>query len=531
MPSLLCITFKFPAIIGKGAIVMIIWNLFFTMSLFTSRQYVIYTFDLVAIIMASLAVSYPLIGWLADTRLGKFNVLLTSSYLLAAAIILKSVGTFITPERSILYLSLIVSSVAVACWLSSIIPFITDQVVGASAEELSFAVLWLLWSSATGYCVATLTSLFSEEHRKYCQFCLSLISFVVALIWLESCHCSLMTQPVISNPIKLIIQVLNYARKHKYPERRSALTYWEEDYPTSLDIGKDKYGGPFTFEQVEDVKTVLRLILLVTCTSIFQLEFWNRNPLIVHHSNCNLSYMYFFRFASTYPQFYPCAFAFIGFPVYYFIIFPVFRKYVLTIIRRIGLGLLLMALSHPLSAIVELVEVTLSQTLADDVCISDGAVSTAAGCPTSYQLLNMILSELVQSVGAMIALWGLIELIIAQTPHEIIGFMLTLSTTIAAVFIVMSLALDHLLKKFSLHFFPSCLFYYQTIYAVIGVLAFVLYVLVARWYKLRIRDDIVPYHTIAEEFFEKEVAQRRAFIQEYMLEDDEESSDNYSTSS
>ena len=231
-----------------------------------------------------------------------------------------------------------------------------------------------------------------------------------------------------------------------------------------------------------------------------------------------------FHFASAYPQCYPCAFAFIGFPVYYFLIFPFFRKYVFTIIRRIGLGLLLMTLAHPLSAIVEIEEVTLAQTSADNVCIIDGAVSI--GCPIFYHLLARILPALVQCVGAMIALWGTIELIIAQTPYEIKGLMFTLSTTIAGVFVVMSVAVDELLISFPLHFFPSCLFYYHTIYAVIGVIAFILYVLVARWYKLRIRDDIVPYHMIAEEFFEKEIAQRRAFIQEQQLESDEEVSNS-----
>ena len=332
----------------------------------------------------------------------------------------------------------------------------------------------------------------------------------------------------ISIPMKLILQVLNYARKHKYPERRSALTYWEEDYPTSLDIGKDKYGGPFTFEEVEDVKTVLRLTLLITCMNMVHLEFWHSNPFVVHYSNCSLSYMQFLRFASAYPQFYPCFFAFIGFPVYYFLIFPLIRKYVLTIIRRIGLGLLLITLVHPLSAIVELVEVTVSQTSADNTaCIFDGSVST--GCPNFDQLLEIILPDLMQSLGAMIVVWGGIELIIAQSPHKIKGLMLTLSTTIAAVFVGICIALDLLLNTFPVHFFPSCLFYYHTIYTMVGVFAFIVYVLVARWYKLRIRDDIVPYHMIAEDFFEKEVAQRRAFIQEYELEDDEESSDSNSS--
>ena len=62
-----------------------------------------------------------------------------------------------------------------------------------------------------------------------------------------------------------IAKVLNYARKNKHPRSRSALIYWEEDYPSRLDLGKDKYGGPFSEEEVEDVKTVLRLLPLLVC--------------------------------------------------------------------------------------------------------------------------------------------------------------------------------------------------------------------------------------------------------------------------
>ena len=56
------------------------------------------------------------------------------------------------------------------------------------------------------------------------------------------------------NPVKLIIKVLKYVRKNKYLSNRSALTYWERNYPSRLDLGKEKYGGPFTEEQVENVK-------------------------------------------------------------------------------------------------------------------------------------------------------------------------------------------------------------------------------------------------------------------------------------
>ena len=90
-----------------------------------------------------------------------------------------------------------------------------------------------------------------------------IISDCLCQQWLDRTH-------KVTNPIKLIIQVLNYTRKHmQLPERRSAFTYIDEEQPTRMDFGKEKFGGPFTEEEVEDVKTVLRLNPLVICLSFF----------------------------------------------------------------------------------------------------------------------------------------------------------------------------------------------------------------------------------------------------------------------
>ena len=70
-----------------------------------------------------------------------------------------------------------------------------------------------------------------------------------------------------NSPLKLIYQVLKYAVKNKYPRLRSAFTYWE-DKPYSM--GQNKYGGPFTIEQVEDVKNFFRILAWIGfCTPIF----------------------------------------------------------------------------------------------------------------------------------------------------------------------------------------------------------------------------------------------------------------------
>ena len=77
------------------------------------------------------------------------------------------------------------------------------------------------------------------------------------------CHKWLDTNDKTGNPIKLIFGVLNYARKNKYPRLRSAFTYIDEEQPSRLDFGKHKFGGPFTEEEVEDVKTIFRILPLL----------------------------------------------------------------------------------------------------------------------------------------------------------------------------------------------------------------------------------------------------------------------------
>ena len=67
-----------------------------------------------------------------------------------------------------------------------------------------------------------------------------------------------------------MLQVLKlYTRKHSYPVETQCLSpNIDEEQPTRMDYGKEKFGGPFTEEEVEDVKTVLRLLPLVICLSL-----------------------------------------------------------------------------------------------------------------------------------------------------------------------------------------------------------------------------------------------------------------------
>ena len=85
---------------------------------------------------------------------------------------------------------------------------------------------------------------------------------------------ALIKEPVTQNPLKLIYKVLRYAVKTKHLRQRSAFTYWEDELPSRIDFGKSKYGGPFTTEQVEDVKTFLRLLVITAIASIIISEIY-----------------------------------------------------------------------------------------------------------------------------------------------------------------------------------------------------------------------------------------------------------------
>uniref|UniRef100_A0A1X7UKT1 Uncharacterized protein n=1 Tax=Amphimedon queenslandica TaxID=400682 RepID=A0A1X7UKT1_AMPQE len=147
----------------------------------------------------------------------------------------------------------------------NLLPFNIDQLIGSSSGELTAIIHW----HNIGPIIVNAIYIFGIEKMPILITSITCIAAVLVSHNLFNNY--LDTTPVNTvNPVKLIVRVLCYARKHKYPENRSALTYWEEEAPSRLDLGKDKYGGPFIEEEVEDVKTALRLIPLIFFCALAQ---------------------------------------------------------------------------------------------------------------------------------------------------------------------------------------------------------------------------------------------------------------------
>ena len=139
-------------------------------------------------------------------------------------------------------------------WVSSI-------VLTAGLEIASF-VTWYSWA----YIGSTLTVSFTLSCTSADYKLLGPLLVCVNLSLAVSLNV-LIKEPVTQNPLKLVYKVIKYAVKNKHPRQRSAFTYHEDHLPSRIDFGKTKYGGPFTTEQVEDVKTLYRTSLVILIES------------------------------------------------------------------------------------------------------------------------------------------------------------------------------------------------------------------------------------------------------------------------
>ena len=225
----------------------------------------------------------PLTGWLADARLGNYKVFKTGCVFLFIASVMACLYVLVitnVPDNNnhfhlvisvviVLVFSFLGSVGLLACFITSL-QLGLDQMPDGSTTNITsfiswfvcciFAGLWVGYASfhLFPFCLDTVSfsdnncTRFIQIFNLFPVLCMAIVlcsDFLLSPKWL-------IKEPKSPQSLKIIYQVLKFAKKHKAPVNRSALTYWEEDIPSRIDLGKSKYGGPFTTEQVEDVKTI-----------------------------------------------------------------------------------------------------------------------------------------------------------------------------------------------------------------------------------------------------------------------------------
>ena len=504
---------------------------------------------------------YPFCGWIAEVCVSKYKAIQCSLILLtlaSAVFIVISLGALLVHDQnsaSLLGCALALAIVAILLYTaglsiyeSNAIQFGMDQMMEAPSHQLSSFIHWYFWCSnvatlannwiLTGGTLTISNSLKIHDHHSITpeikirmftllivvagiQMFITFLGFLLTLFTKQLFCFHQMSR----NSLKIIYKVLLYSCKHKYPERRSAFTYWEYEIPSCIDLGKDKYGGPFTYEEVEDVKTFFRLILIIL--SLFGFHLMGDGYSLSNYIICNIgcpSNEQLLLITGN-PQHIQLLVVLIGVPL-----LEIFKKYfpriMPTMLTRIWIGLFTSLFVQAAVTAYSLLPVaTQTQPLCSDFhhffkmsliekCGKNNILIEANLSSLSYlnsQLTDdsqtmvavylSIVPHVLHGISYLLVFMTTLEFICAQSPNSMKGLLIGIwYSTLSINYIIIS--------NIDIH--PTLLqqnpwSIYNGLKGFGAFLSIALFSLVCKHYRYRERNEIVNEQAIIEEQYEREL--------------------------
>ena len=474
---------------------------------------------------------YPFAGFLADVHCGRYKMVIISLVLLLCGnglLCVLSILIFTGVVKEHLYsiqnaqyyfftlgAGLLFLITGLSSYQANIVQLGLDQLLDAPSEYLGLFVHWLEVFTEIGFFIPRPIFVLFEDCSEYTATYKTALSlpfvffFGVLLLLLFGCwkRYWFYTESGKINPYKMVLKVLNFTRKHKYPLNRSAFTYGGDEDPSRIDFAKSKYGGPFTTEQVEDVKTFFKIIaMLLAIGPIFFLEI-PLGPLFdefAHHIGRDISQaqecssIWVTMFCNT--SVLRSLAAITAFPIYIWVIYCVLRRCIPRTLVRIWIGELLFLIGIATLFFVDLAGHAeyYSRNNKSAGCMfvrNDSNHSFHLELPWSLNILPAFLIEV--AVGLTIT--TTFEFISAQSPHFMKGFLIGIFYVIRGTFkflgtismLPFSLSIIWNGDYINTHMPPitNCGFGYFLLNFVVGFVSFLLFSVAAKRYKCRERDD------------------------------------------
>ena len=490
---------------------------------------------------------YPVSGFLADVYCGRYKAVTISLIVLWVAMFFSSAATimayfqykysldaksFWVPFAIIASVSVLLMIVGLACYQANIVQLGLDQLLEAPSQSLGILVHWLIWAQTLGggiiIILFSIFPCFSNSHSiVYLLGSLPMIFLIISTLLLAFTwynHGWFYTEPGQHNPYKTVIKVLHFARKNKYPLRRSAFTYCDDfSQPSRIDFAKEIFGGPFTTPQVEDVKTFFRIVLvLFSLGPLFILEVpssYYLFPLYALHSSNII------QFTSSDSCQSPAVWIIvqngsIGFfasvlliPVYIWITYSLLRNRIPKILHRLTCSCAIPLMGILYFLMTEIIGHTLNyhsnHHTSSGVCLFTTLYTDSS---TNHTILNMhwsttIPPSILFNFGFVLIQATALEFISAQSPHSMKGFLIGVFFAIKGLFqfigaaAVVPFALPSIWDH--VNALTNCGFGYYLFTLVVALIGVAVFSIVVRRYKYRQRDER-PYDArFVERYYER----------------------------
>ena len=496
--------------------------------------------------LAVVMMFYPLSGFIADVYCGRLKTITVSLlvFLLFDIFVIIGESLFQTVKHpvmenldsaqgiaalTILTVSLLAFVVGLAGYQANFIQLGLDQLFEAPSHYLSLFIHYATWAFRSGTLLFVLIPTFVCWHSSpttvvialSTTYIISLVSSLLMYYWKKKWF---YTDHSWNNPYKTVYRVLKFAKEHRYPLQRSAFTYSDNYIPSRLDFAKERFGGPFTTEQVEDVKTLLRILyVLLAIGPVFTMEVTASvfiYPIITlfhfhdyyketDHTTkyyCTREGMIEIIFTSAIMK--EILSILLLFPVYTWFLFCILRKRVPRLFLRLGMGIVICLMGIASLLITDLVGHSMdkgnfiNQTTQ---CMFQITVIPHNGTHI-YPSLNMHWAvifppNILLGVGPMLIVATTLEFISAQSPQSMKGLLVGVFFAIRGLFQFLN---SITIVPLSLRKKPwasasgemlqhppvtNCGFVYLLLTCVSGLIGLILFSVAAKRYKYRTRDE------------------------------------------
>ena len=234
-------------------------------------------------------------------------------------------------------------------------------------------------------------------------------------------HLLIFVPPPHIDGIKLIGRVMRFAWKYKNPLQPSAFTYCDGP-PSRLDLAKERYGGPYTTVQVEDVKSFWYLVLIPLClylntfylSSIVLGNYYSKCIIDEKVNKRGMAVNIVVNFSSAVSK----VVAMIGLLIIQLLIVPFLSRYIPNHLRRMWIGLFFFFLS---SVSVTVISVNVVKSLPNTNHTDD---AHQLCCNNIWPYYVLIVPEVLTGIGVLISLVSQVEFIFAQAPCTMKGILI-----------------------------------------------------------------------------------------------------------